>query len=58
LIQVNDHVDVTLPRGTLIDYVVIDVPGNNMIYWTLAPADDLTKFTVVGPSFLSMVLRP
>ena len=58
LLAINDHVDVSMPSGLLNDYVILEIPGNNEIYWTLAPADDITRLTVVGPSFISMVLRP
>lgn len=59
LLAVNDHVDITMITGLLNDYVILEIPGNNEPpYWTVAPADDLTVLTVVGPSFIAMVKRP
>lgn len=53
MIAVNDIVKVSLAEGgTLFEYIVKDVPGNNLIYWTLESPTGET--VVVGPSMLLM----
>ena len=54
MIQVGDKVDVSLQDGGFFeDYEVIDVPGNNRVYWTLESPTGQT--VVIGPSFTVIV---
>lgn len=53
MIIVGDTVNVSLSGGGVLAGVeVIDVPGNNMIYWTFEDTDGTTW--VVGPSLVAM----
>ena len=56
-IKKGDHVDVTLVKGNLIDYIVEDVPGKNQIYWTLYPDGNPGELTVIGPSLIAITKR-
>lgn len=53
MISVGDLVDVSLPEGGFFEgYEVVNLPGNNQVYWTLESPDG--EVTVVGPSILSI----
>ena len=52
MIQVGDTVNVSLANGGVITGEVMDIPGNNLIYWTIEAADGTTW--VVGPSLTSI----
>ena len=52
-ILANDFVNVSLAGGGFYEaFKVVDVPGNNQVYWTLE--DKQGKLVVVGPSLIAM----
>lgn len=56
-IKVGDIVNVTFVSGLLDNYEVITVPGNNEMYWELAPVNKPSELTIVGPALISIVKK-